>query len=193
MQPQNKGRMEKTVKMHQNAYWYDACIEDQAEKSSLQYIQIQDNPLTTPHNIWKNVGNDPLSIRAGEIKAKIATKTYMLQSVRAKYTMGGSSRCILCKSADEDLQHFLLDCPNLAEIRNRHLQKIQKCLNNIKEGLYKKIHENDHIVQMIVDCTSKRIEYGTRMKQKYYKEIENLTRTFCYDLHVSRMKIMRGT
>ena len=188
-----KEEWKRIIKLHQNRYWYNTCTTDQAEKSSLQYLQIQDNPLTRPHNIWKSVGNDPVSIRAGEIKTKIATQTYMLQSLRAKYTKNCSSKCVLCKSADEDLQHFLLECSNLTGTRHRHLQKIQKYLNTIKKGLYQDINENNQLVQLIVDCTNKEIEYGTRMKPKYYIEIENLTRTFCYDLHVSRTKGIHET
>jgi hypothetical protein len=52
---------------------YIGTAADQLEKKSLQYLQIQDRPISKPHNIWQSTGNDPISIKSGEIKSKLVT------------------------------------------------------------------------------------------------------------------------
>jgi hypothetical protein len=37
------------VKSHQNIYWHERCKADQLEKKSLQYLQIQDGPISIIH------------------------------------------------------------------------------------------------------------------------------------------------
>jgi hypothetical protein len=39
----------------------ERCKADQLEKKSLQYLQIQDRPISKPHNIWQSTG------KSGEI------------------------------------------------------------------------------------------------------------------------------
>jgi hypothetical protein len=36
--------------------------------------------MSKPHNIWQSTGNDPISIKSGEIKSKLVTQSYMLQN-----------------------------------------------------------------------------------------------------------------
>ena len=128
----NKGKWKMILKRHQNKYWYDTCTVNQSEKSSLQYIQLQDYPLTTPNNIRQSVGNDPINIRAGEIKAKKATQTYMLQSVRTKYSKSCSSKCALCKSALRlGFATFFRYCTNLGETRNRNRRQLSTVIIDI--------------------------------------------------------------
>ncbi|CAG2196014.1 unnamed protein product [Mytilus edulis] len=55
------------------------------EKTSLKYIEIQNNPLNEAHNIWKSVKNNSKDVKAGEIKARISTQTYIFQAKRAKF------------------------------------------------------------------------------------------------------------
>jgi hypothetical protein len=44
----------------------------------------------------------------------------------------------------------------------------------------------------LMDCTCQEINYGIRIKQKQYMEMESLSRIFCYDMHVSRLRQMVG-
>jgi hypothetical protein len=48
------------------------------------------------------------------------------------------------------------------------------------------------LVQLLMDCTSQEINYGIRIKQQQYMEMESLSRIFCYDMHVSRLRQMAG-
>ena len=48
------------------------------------------------------------------------------------------------------------------------------------------------LVQLLMDYTSQEINYGIRIKQQQYMEMESLSRIFCYDMHVSRLRQMAG-
>jgi hypothetical protein len=102
-QPKSKEEWKRIVKLHQNNYWHERCKADQLEKKSLQYLQIHDRPISKPHNIWQSTGNDPISIKSGEIKSKLVTQSYMLQNIKSRYNKNISSICTLCETGDEDI------------------------------------------------------------------------------------------
>ena len=192
LHPKSKYEWKALIKKHQNIYWHKLCTEDQATKSSLQYLQIQEKPLSSPHNIWSSVGNDPVSVKAGEIKVRLVTQTYLLQTVKAKHNKHVSPLCTLCQEANEDVEHFLLNCKALNPTRRRHLQKIKTHMDNIRNGLYQDILNTGSLIQLVMDCTNQKMIYGVEMKQQQYIEIEHLSRLYCYDMHTSRMRQMAG-
>ena len=49
-----------------------------------------------------------IDVKAGEIKAKIATQTYMVQCQKSKFVKNAAATCPLCGTEDEDLCHFIL-------------------------------------------------------------------------------------
>jgi hypothetical protein len=53
-QPKSKEEWKRIVKSHQIIYWHERCKADQLEKKSLKYLQIQDRPMSKPHNIWQS-------------------------------------------------------------------------------------------------------------------------------------------
>ena len=71
-------------------------------KKTLKYLQLQEN-ITKPHNIWHSVKNSEIDVKAGEIKAKIATQTYMVQCQKSKFVKNAAATCPLCGTKDEDL------------------------------------------------------------------------------------------
>ena len=68
------------------------------------------------------------------------------------------------------------------------------CNDSLRNGLYQDIQDADMLVQLLMDCASQEINYGIRIKQKQYMEMEmeSLSRIFCYDMHVSRLRQMAG-
>jgi hypothetical protein len=48
--------------------------------------------------------------------------------------------------------------------------------DSLRNGLYQDIQDADLLVQLLMDCTSQEINYGIRIKQKQYMEMESLSR-----------------
>ena len=122
------------------------------------WIRPWDRPISKPHNIWQSTGNEPISIKSGEIKSKLVTHSYMLQNIKSRHNIKISSICTLCETGDEDIYHFLLVCSSLKSTRERHLQKIQEYLDSLRNGLYQDIQDADMLVQLLMDCTSQEIK-----------------------------------
>jgi hypothetical protein len=56
--------MKKTI----NSFWYDKWTNEKQIKSTLEYLEIQQNPIGTPHNILRSVKNRKYDIQKAEIQ-----------------------------------------------------------------------------------------------------------------------------
>jgi hypothetical protein len=78
--------------MSPKKFWKETCKEDKKNKKTLKYLQLQEN-IAKPHNIWYSVKNSEFDVKAGEIKAKIATQTYMVQCKKSKFVKNAAATC----------------------------------------------------------------------------------------------------
>ncbi|CAG2224010.1 unnamed protein product [Mytilus edulis] len=95
--PLNKMEWKRLVGIKIKEYWKNECHNEKMEKTSLKYIEIQNNPLNEAHNIWKSVKkkNNSKDVKLGEIKPRISTQTYIFQSKRAKFDPKVNPMCQL--------------------------------------------------------------------------------------------------
>jgi hypothetical protein len=56
-----------------NSFWYDKWTNEKQIKSTLEYLEIQQNPIGTPHNILRSVKNRKYDIQKAEIKLRLIT------------------------------------------------------------------------------------------------------------------------
>ena len=56
-----------------NSFWYDKWTNEKQIKSTLEYLEIQQNPIGTPHNILRSVKNGTRTIRTKYHHAKAAS------------------------------------------------------------------------------------------------------------------------
>ena len=106
-QPKSKEEWKRIMKLHQNIYWHERCKSDQLEKKSLQYLQIQDKPISKPHNIWQSTGNDPISIKSGEIKSKLVMQSYMLQNIKSRHNKISPP---FVHSVKQEMRTYIISC-----------------------------------------------------------------------------------
>ncbi len=89
-------------------------------KSSTSYLQIPTKPTQETHQVWKTVPNNTRSTKKANIKVKILTGTYTLQSNRARYNQHSvPATCPYCKLGDEDRLHLLLQCNNYQKTQRK--------------------------------------------------------------------------
>ena len=66
---------------------------------------------------------------AASYRAKLIAGSYILQTTRNKFNQFEINRkCPLCQEQDEDLPHFLIECPALQDARKRHMELFVKSL-----------------------------------------------------------------
>jgi hypothetical protein len=141
--PPKKTCWKNLVKNATSNYWYKEWFKDKKEKSSIQYLQLQNNPIHNLHNIWKVVNHRSKDVKKAQAKAKLITNTYSLQSLRAKYNQHAvKPTCVICNEGDEDIEHFILKCKGPNTTRMVYLEKPQSLIGSIKRGGYQRLEED---------------------------------------------------
>ena len=151
--------------------------------------------LTTP-TFWKlapsleNSAKKQHGSKESGVKARLLTGTYMLKETKAKFSRNTDTPlCELCCEETEDVKHFLLICPTLNDIREEHLYTLKCYLNNIQEGAYEDICENKQLIQLILDSSMDILKGIVTLTKRNHIDIEQITRTLCYCLHVKRTRL----
>lgn len=123
---------------------------------------------------------------------QLVTQTYLFNTTRKKY--GDSyikTICCLCGDEPDDLQHFILKCPKLENVRRRHLRHIKSYLDNLRNDVYQEFVTQNNLLQLILDCTNQQMPYISKLKKQGYIELDELTRNMCYNLHMERMRQLK--
>ena len=99
----------------------------------------------------------------------------MLQSVRAKF----NHFQVLCREADETMQHFILHCSELESTRTSFISAL--CESVIFE-------DNEELLVLILDpSTACMVEENSDSGET---QIFSLARGLCYALHVQRNTLL---
>ena len=127
-------------------------------------------------------------VKKAQVKAKLITNTYSLQSLRAKYNQHAvKPTCIICNEGDEDIEHFILKCKGLNTTRMMYLKKLQSLINSIKGGGYQRL-EKGLILQLVLDVTSENIHGSIDISNEHIINIERITQSLRFVLHSERAK-----
>ncbi|CAG2258151.1 unnamed protein product [Mytilus edulis] len=125
-------------------------------------------------------------------KLKIATVSYILQTIRAKFINNTElSICKLCNETEETLPHFLLTCKSLEDIRKPILEDL---INSCSEELAVFNMKDEHfdMLQLIIDPFT--YMAGLR-NEKAFEVIQNIIdpkcRRLCYNLHCERYRLLQ--
>ena len=85
-------------------------------------------------------------VKSGHIKARLLMGTYMFLSTEYKFNSSEvDPKCPLCRRKSEDLQHFILRCPALAETRDRYFSPIRKLVIDVVGQSKKKCKDQESI------------------------------------------------
>lgn len=94
-------------------------------------------------------------MRRAQVKVKMLTGSYILQSNRSKFNKYAvSDTCPLCKCASENLSHFLLECPSLQPVRADYILGIEKLLYEaVPDSAALVLADTGALCRVIMDCT----------------------------------------
>jgi hypothetical protein len=57
----------------------------------------------------------------------------------------------------EDIEHFILKCKPLDEVRQNKLEQFKRTVEDIKRGGAELLEEKNQLLQAILDCTSNNV------------------------------------
>jgi hypothetical protein len=191
--PPTKLEWKSQVKRAVHIFWETTWQEEKTEKSTLKYLSVRYVKIGQLHYIWRSIDNIQHQVKQAEVKAIILTNTYTLQSNRAKYNQHMvNDTCQLCKTGTKDREHFILKCKSLEHVRQKYIQNLQDYLSSIQYGLYERIYRNDLLLHIILDSTSEdKSPSVIELKHQHYIDIEKITRSMCYYLHIRRTELLQ--
>ena len=90
-------------------------------RSSLKYLNVVES-----HHIWSSVRNNIYDSRRAQLKCRILTGTYILQSNRAVFNQYAvDPTCKICELGPETRQHLLVESQSLQEVRQKLFTKVR--------------------------------------------------------------------
>lgn len=168
-------------------YWKEKWKEEKQEKVSLQYLHLQDEPVNNPHNIWACINPVEHEVKRAEIKVRLVTGTYMLQSNISKYNQQEMpATCQICNKEDENLSHLLLKCEAYNEERSAFEEKLQQIVAPVDKDILETLRRKCLLLQITLDCTHPDVTQLIGEKPKLLRQIERTTQLYCHKVHMKR-------
>ncbi len=178
--PVEKAKWKSQVNKAVNNYWTDKIKHSSTLYPSLKYLNVDRYRHGATHQLVTTIKN-AAEIPRINTKMKIATGTYILQVNRASFNQNTTNpECMLCKSSDETLQHFLLECTALTNTRIPILRDITSIYSAVP-------NDECSMLQLVVD-PSVLASNISKPIPTYIKELEYHSRRLCFSLHVERYK-----
>lgn len=114
-----KNQVSSKVHQHVETIWK----EDFASKSSLKYLNPNSVRVGRVHQIYAYVNNSTFDIRRAEMKSRLLTGKYTLQSNRARFNQFNvNPHCPLCNKQAETREHII----HLTNFPTEHFSKSHK-------------------------------------------------------------------
>ena len=119
------------------------------------------------------------------MKLKRVTGTYILQVNRSAFNQNEiDPTCLICKEEPETVDHFLIRCSALAEVRQPIMDSILRCA----ECFMQTPIETEILVQLLLDCADVFSDRRDNQILSVAKDIEKLSKRLCFTLHTERYK-----
>jgi hypothetical protein len=156
--------------------WHSQLIEEATLKSSLKFLDLQLCQRDTAHPIWDTSKQRTADTQKAMIRAKLLTGVYPLQTHAYKMKKSADDICQLCKSAPEDVKHFICQCPALQHIRTPWMERINELLENKMVSV---TPNGEEITKIILNggkfglrCTKAWLEHFNSQSNMIYTRLE---------------------
>ena len=169
----------------------DEITEEANQLSTLEHL----NPT------WSyNKGH--LSVTAGvshqrqvtraNIKIRLLTGTYTLQTAQFRYGKATSDTCLMCKDGPENTAHFILDCKYLQPCREGLFEQLADIVPYVYLNRNILLEDRDFMLQMTLDASHPKIQEMFNLTDDCKEELEILTRDRIFLLHKQRALFMNN-
>ena len=194
-----KPKFKKIVQSRVFDYWEITLRKEASPLSSLKYFNPAFMSLKRPHPIWSTVGSSPAKVAMATVQAQMLSGRYRTQHLCSLWSQNTSEYCKLsdeCATTAEDIEHILKFCPGLSSTRKK-LQNycLSYCENyDAIKPIVEKYCDPSHpqFCQFLLDCSifSDVIKTTQLYDDSVLEYLFTITRTFCYNLHKERLKIL---
>jgi hypothetical protein len=181
------------VKAKVSEYWQHLLAAECSSPtmSSLRYFDPFKASLLHPHPMWTSAAGNSFECSKSTVLARMVSGRYRTEMMCRFWSSNRGGHCLAdtCQTVPGDLEHLLIVCPALQDIRHRlHNLWLLKCANcpPLQNLLMRILGSNPELqVKFILDSTS--FPELIRLRQAFGQEIEHrvlyLTRTWAFAIH----------
>lgn len=140
-------------------FWTHKIMIMAEGKSTLRFLHPMSMNCGTVHNILANTGLDSISIMKANVKSRLLTRVYTLQSNRSRFNKYEvSAICPLYMGDIEDTEHFLLQCSSTDTVRSPFITKLRTLLYDIDHEIGNLVFSNKSmLLRVILDVSSPQV------------------------------------
>ena len=161
-----------------------------SQNPKLKYLNPDCIKVGRVHPHFATVRNNTYDTRRAEVKVRLLTGTYTLQSNRAKFNQFNVSPiCKLCCKHPETREHFLILCESFRDVRSVSMNKI-RVLFDYSSGIIDILNNTELNTQLLLDATHPDIEGLLQPTLRQSHLLELYGRELIYNLHVNRTKLL---
>ena len=193
--PPNKIDFKRQVKNKVQDFWQIFLRERVTTLPSLKYLRPQFMSLSRPHPILSTAPN-PYEVNKMTVQIRMLSGRYRVGSLTRHFSPDSSGLCELCGTEVEDLPHMLVPrCPLLEDRREALLdfalaaaKPSPVCLSILDTAI---ASDEQSWLQFVLDCsTLPDVIQASQSDASTLKTLFKITRTWCYSLHRSRLKLL---
>lgn len=171
------------------SFWTEKIHSLKSLYGTLKYLNCENSRLGKMHPLLQIACQSAHEITRIPVKMKILTGTYILQTNRARFNAGSvKPLCQLCCQENETLEHFVLCCSILEDIRKPVLCQLAQEVFNISNKNWCEYSVEDKL-QIILDSTV--LMSNRNVKIIDLSKIEFHTKRLLYLLHMNRYKCLK--
>ena len=193
--PLSKDDFKKITKAHVINYWETKLRGEASMLTSLLNFDPNYMSLTKPHPIWSTPKSNPHEISKAIQQARFLSGRYRTEMLTKHWNPASTGCCKApgCK-IQESVEHILLDCQQYTP--ERHKLVSMWLSTEVSEVYHLVLHaftsKKSYLLQFILDCSI--LPEVIQSKQKHgdiiLNELFRLTRTWCFNVHRARMKML---
>ena len=198
--PMKKERFKTLCKQKVSEYWHEK-LAHQAGLPSLSFLQPDFLSLSSPHPIYSSLDGNQYQAKAARIQSLFLSGRYRSEELCRFWSQNRDGFCLLdsCKDLkiSENIQHILLHCAGLTEVRRRLVAFTGKMTDDksvLKQIIETYLFSQDEELRMqfLMDCSvlppviTAYQEYGATIHQSLFR----VSRTWCRSMHVARLKAL---
>lgn len=165
-----------------------------SQKSSLKYLNPAAVRVGCAHPIYQTVKPNLHDVKRAEIKARLLLGVYTLQSNRAVFNQHlVDPTCRLCKSGAETREHFIAQCSNTNDIREKSQNKLRSILSrHPNKAVEDNLNDPGLFTQLMLDSSLSCLERLSPLQDMEREQIEVVSRELIQALHIRRCSELAG-
>ena len=151
--------------------------------------------LSRPHPLWSSSGSNSFEVSKSIIVARLLSGRYRCDKLLKHFDKNNTGQCSLCQCECEgSIEHLLVSCPTLAQCRHQQFMMLEQKSFSLraKSIILSASTSVPHFTQLLLDCSTlpEVIQAGQSEGNQVLQDIFKFSRTFCFNVHMKRMKIL---